>query len=118
MQTLAGGSLQIVGCPYVGDSGDFQTPGQGDVEANHQAESWYEVFNRKRVEDCTGMVVRSLEDGDKVSVLVWNDSATRLLNIVAFGREERPWHQVPQRTIHMYTDARSTPPRVAAVLFR
>ena len=118
MQTLAGGSLQIVGCPYVGDSGDFQTPGQGDVEANHQAESWYEVFNRKRVEDCTGMVVRSLEDGDKVSLLVWNDSATRLLYIVAFGREERPWHQVPQRTIHMYTDARSTPPRVAAVLFR
>ena len=33
-------------------------------------------------------------------------------------REERPWRQVSQRTIHMYTDARSTPPRVAAVLFR
>ena len=33
-------------------------------------------------------------------------------------REERPWHQVPQKTIHMYTDARSTPPRVAAVLIR
>ena len=33
-------------------------------------------------------------------------------------REERPWHQVRQRTIHMYTDARSTPPRVAAVLIR
>ena len=33
-------------------------------------------------------------------------------------KEERSWHQDDQRPIHMYTDARSTPPRVAAVLLK
>lgn len=33
-------------------------------------------------------------------------------------KEERAWHHEAQRPIHIYTDARSTPPRVAAVLIK
>ena len=33
-------------------------------------------------------------------------------------KQIRPWDEKGDKQIHMFSDARSTPPRVAAVLFR
>ena len=98
-------------------SGYLQKAGKGHAQAYYQAQSWHEILYWERISNCAGMVARSAKYVFKVSyhgATLWAELALSCCHV----REERPWQQVQQRTIHMYTDARSTPPRVAAVLFR
>ena len=101
----------------MGHSGYLQEAGKGHAQAYYQAQSWHEILDRERISNGAGMVARSAKYVFKVSyhgAILCAELALSCCHV----REERPWHQVQQRTIHMYSDARSAPPQVSAVLFR